>query len=138
MEIQGQCHCGNIAFTLQTSVPDADIELRACDCSFCRAHGAKAWSDPNGRTEILVQNNAKLQRYVFALNTSEFLLCSNCGVYVASVLTDTGKSWSTVNMRLTRLRDKTAASVSYDSESAEERIQRRQNGWTPTKVVYAT
>jgi hypothetical protein len=138
MKIQGQCHCSNIAFTVQTSVAEADVELRACDCSFCRAHGAKAWSDPHGQAEIFVQNNAKLQRYCFSLKTAEFYICGNCGVYVASVLTDSGKSWSTFNMRLTKLYDEPATPVNYDSESTVERVQRRKDVWTPTKVLFAT
>ncbi len=137
MNIRGQCHCGKLKFSIQTSIGESSIRLRACNCGFCRAHGAKAWSDPDGQTEIFVRNAAELQAYKFALETAEFLICKNCGVYLAAVLKEGSKLWSTVNMRLTSLRGLPAASVDYGSESAAERIKRRKHAWTPTTISFA-
>src|SRR5262249_41360754 len=37
----GGCHCGNLAFRFEASAPLETLGLRADQCSFCRAHGAR-------------------------------------------------------------------------------------------------
>jgi hypothetical protein len=135
MLIQGQCHCGNLAFELSTEVSESQIEPRACDCTFCRTHGAKNWSDPNGKTIIRVKERRSLQKYTFALMTADFFICRVCGAYLGAVLRDEDGMWSTVNMRLTRFHDLPASLASYGSEEAKERIFRRKRAWTPTTVI---
>jgi DNA-3-methyladenine glycosylase I len=39
--LSGRCHCGNIELAFESSVPAEQLPLRACVCSFCRAHGAR-------------------------------------------------------------------------------------------------
>ncbi len=47
---------------------------------------------------IAVRDPAKLRRYRFGLKTADFLLCSDCGVYIGALLEDGGKAWFTVNV----------------------------------------
>jgi len=37
-EHRGGCHCGNLRVTLRLTQEPAEMHLRACGCSFCRAH----------------------------------------------------------------------------------------------------
>ncbi|MGI9301753.1 MAG: hypothetical protein ACR2RB_03465 [Gammaproteobacteria bacterium] len=133
--ITGQCHCGNVSFELSTSVPVSGIEARACDCSFCRVHGAQNWTDANGSATIRVKDSNQLQRYLFALRTAEFLICTTCGAYAGAVFSDSEGTWSTVNLRLTGLSGITERTASFGGEQTSERIARRKRLWTPTKLV---
>ena len=44
MEHRGGCHCGNLAVHLRLSQALEDMPLRACGCSFCRAHNTRTTS----------------------------------------------------------------------------------------------
>ena len=46
--LTGRCHCGNISVTFETNLDPANMEPRACQCSFCRMHSTAAVSDPDG------------------------------------------------------------------------------------------
>jgi len=77
-------------------------------------------------------------RYRFGLGTADFMVCRRCGIYVAAVLSpDEGSAYATVNVncfdRMAEL-TQTVASVSYEAESASERIARRRARWTPARV----
>ena len=91
---EGGCHCGAIRMTYSSAVPAAEHALRACQCSFCRRHGSIAVSDPDGAVEIRIGDEAKASRYRFGLGTADYIVCRECGVYVAAVMTEGGKSWS--------------------------------------------
>lgn len=132
--VTGACHCGNISFRIETAIPAADIIARACDCSFCRMHGATTWSDPAGQAEIHIRDPDKLQKYRFALHSADFLICAECGVYVGAVLTDGEQVWSTLNLRLSG-EEPAVERASYGSENLENRIERRKMSWTPTRIL---
>jgi diamine N-acetyltransferase len=130
---EGSCHCGAIGFTFRTlSSPDS-WRVRACQCRFCRRHGARTTADPNGNVSFRVSDDSQVQRYRFALGTADFLLCRECGVYIAAVLTSPRGQFSTVNVNtISGLRNVAdAAATSYDGESSDQRQQRRQCQWTP-------
>lgn len=44
----GACHCGRLRVRYTTQIRPEDWQLRACDCSFCRRHGARTTTDPSG------------------------------------------------------------------------------------------
>ena len=46
---RGSCHCAAIGFSFQTRLSVDQWSVRACQCQFCRAHGALTTSDPTGR-----------------------------------------------------------------------------------------
>lgn len=136
----GGCHCGSLQFEFLTAAAPEDMEIRADQCGFCRRHAARAVSDPNGRVIIRVQRQEHLQRYRFGLRTADFLLCSNCGVYVASAMADGDDLYAIVILnafdaaeRFTR----TPRPVDYDSEDISARRQRRRTRWTPADLEVA-
>ena len=70
-----RCHCGALSARYQTAQPVASWNVRACQCSFCRAHDALSISDPAGRLEFSARSPERLQRYRFGSGITEFLLC---------------------------------------------------------------
>jgi hypothetical protein len=138
MLYRGQCHCGAIRVELVSDRSPGEQVLGACECSFCRKHNARAFSDPKARVTITASEPAQLQRYTFGLRTSEQILCRRCGVYVAMTLVERNQTWSVVNVdalddralfiRAPEPRD-------YSSESREERIRRRKARWCPTILI---
>ncbi len=134
--IRGKCHCGNLSFELSTDFLLAEIQARTCDCSFCRLHGAKNWSDPNGKAIIRINNGSQLQKYCFGLMTADFYICMVCGAYLGAILSDTDGIWSTVNLRLSEF-TVTEQVASYGSEDVSSRVRRRKRMWTPTTILEA-
>ncbi len=134
--LHGQCHCGAIQVTLATGKTADALQVRACQCGFCTRHGAMTVSDPDGHATFVVREG-QLQAYQFATRTGTSLICQTCGVYVGVMLKDGGDVWSVMNVRglaVTELLNRTAEPVSYDNETAEQRIARRKAKWTPTKI----
>lgn len=104
---------------------------------FCRMHGARTTSDPEGRVSFRVSDERQLQRYRFALRTADFSVCRTCGVYVAAVLTSPSGEFATVNVNTIRgaLTVADAEPTTYDGESPEQRKMRREDQWTPVVKV---
>lgn len=134
--LQGECHYGAIQARLVTSKPADDLQVRACQCGFCTRHGAITVSDPNGRATFMIREG-QLQAYQFATRTGTSLICQTCGVYVGVMLEDGDDVWSVMNVRglaVGELLNRTADPVSYDIETAEQRVARRKSKWTPTEI----
>ena len=132
--IEGACHCGNLSFELSTEQHPQDIIARACDCGFCRMHATRNWSDPNGWARLKVRDGSALKRYRFGYKAIDFMVCTECGGYAGAVLSDHDGSWASLNLRLTKYRDVPEAPASYGSQSADERVARRKEVWTPVRV----
>jgi hypothetical protein len=138
MLYKGQCHCGAVRVELVSDRSPNEQVLGACQCSFCRKHNARAFSDPNTRVTITASEPAKLQRYTFGLKTSEQILCRRCGVYVAMTLVESDRAWSVVNVDTLddrALFTRAPEPRDFSSESREERIARRKARWCPTTLV---
>lgn len=132
--IVGACHCGNISYDLDASVRVEGLGLRACQCSFCRAHGARTTSDPNGEIRIHVRDREKLQRYRFGLKTADFLICRGCGVFVGALMAANGKQFFTVNANTFKpppAYDIIAVAKEFGAEDVGGRTDRRTQTWTP-------
>ena len=128
----GTCHCEAIGFLYETAVVPAGWPMRACGCRFCRAHGAATTSDPGGALELSCRDASQLMRYRFGLGTADFWLCRTCGVYLGAATSD--GQFGIINTRA--LIDRPAALpapqlMSYDGETAAERVARRHLRWTP-------
>ena len=137
VKYKGGCHCGNIGLEFHTAIAPGDLEIRECQCSFCRKHAARAASDPSGQLIISVENSDKLNRYKFALGTAEFLICRECGVYVGSVTIETDDQRGIVIVNALEDRekfDRGPQAVSYDGEDEEYRISRRASKWMPVSL----
>jgi hypothetical protein len=80
-----------------------------------------------------ITDPAKLHRYRFASRTADFLLCRDCGTYVAAVVVLPSGQFATLNVNaiagIAALSD--ANLVSYEGESDEQRRTRREERWTP-------
>jgi hypothetical protein len=131
---EGGCHCGNLAYVFEASAGLDVLGLRADMCGFCRAHGARNTSDPNGAMRIFVRDEARLERYRFGLKTADFLICKTCGVYIGALLAENGKEWFTVNVN--SFKNKPALDFpivphDFDAEDVAGRIARRKARWTP-------
>jgi hypothetical protein len=130
----GGCHCSALGFTYRTALPVEEWSVRACQCSFCLAHAAISTSDPSGALAFIVNDPAALQRYRFGLRTTDFLLCTRCGVYVGAQIKTERKAFGILNTRALApspagLRHPLPAN--YDSEDGNRRIARRETLWTP-------
>ena len=134
----GGCHCGNIVVEFETAIDPADLEIRECQCSFCRKHGARAAADPDGVLVFRVIDDQKLHRYMFGLRTAEFLVCRECGVYVGSTTRDMDNKRGIIIVHTLDDREKFTQkpqAISYDSENEAERLQRRNERWTPASLT---
>lgn len=132
---EGGCHCGNLTYVFEAGAGLDVLGLRADMCGFCRAHGARNTSDPNGTIRIQVRDKNLLERYRFARKTADFLICKRCGVYIGALLED---KWFTVNANTFNERpplDFPAVPHDFDAETTEERIARRKHNWTPVTEI---
>src|SRR5215472_7215529 len=132
----GRCHCGSIGYSFSTERRPRDWTIRACQCSFCRGHGARTTSDPHGSVEYFLEQPDRLQRYRFGLNLTDFLICNCCGVYVGAVTEISSALLAVVNINVLHPCPpdiQGALSMSYDGESIDARNRRRQSAWTPCR-----
>lgn len=133
----GKCHCGGITVAFETGIAPEMADVRECQCSFCRIHGARAASDPAGRLTFAEATPGALHRYRFGLRTADFLVCNGCGAYMGCILTAEDGAWGVVN--LNTLDDRTRfvrppAPFDYDNEDTAGRIARRKQRWTPAEI----
>lgn len=134
----GSCHCGNLKVTFETAKPPAHLSVRACDCSFCRRHGAHTVSDPDGRVRLTIADPARLSRYRFALKTADFLVCRECGVYMGAVYAEGAAAYATINVNAFETAEgfsEPPTPVNYDQETEAERRARRKARWTPVEEI---
>lgn len=133
---EGTCHCEAIGFAFHTLLPSESWMVRACQCSFCRAHGARTTSDPNGSVIFHISTALQPYRYQFGAKSADFLVCDTCGVYLAAVLTSAAGRFATLNVNTicTSIQIPDATAVSYEGESLEQKIARREKRWTPVVI----
>ena len=127
---RGGCHCGLIRIAFESERP---LAPRACQCSFCRKHGARTVSDAEGAATI--EASLPPIRYRFASRSTDYLLCARCGVYLGAVFGAPEARIATLN--LNAFDDPhpgiEAVPVSYEGESDEAKAERRRQRWTPLR-----
>ena len=129
----GGCHCGALRITFESAQAPAELQRRACQCSFCRSHSGVTVSDPDGALRIDAKADA-LVRYQFGLKVSDFLICARCGVYIGATYFEGEEAWGIVNVNALHERDAFTApleAISYDGETPGSRGTRRKTRWTP-------
>ena len=134
MLFEGACHCGDVLVSFETTL-DAP-QLRACQCSFCRAHGAKTTSDSAGQLTIELATPAPF--YKFGARVADVIICPRCGCYIASSIGGPGGRVATLNVvgaHIEGLRDRPAEAISYDDEAPDAKRARRLTKWTPTTLL---
>jgi hypothetical protein len=129
----GQCHCGHVRVSFRAS--DEHLKVRACQCGFCRRHGAKSVTDTDGFADIAT--HGPIHRYRFGLMTADYLICPECGTYVGSALEADGITRVSLNaagLRMQPWADADAEPVDYSGETLHERLDRRRERWTPARI----
>lgn len=134
MTLAGHCHCGAVRVALETAKPPGELPLRACQCGFCRTRGALTTADPDGRLSV----EGAIDRYRFGLKITDFLICAECGTYVAAVSEVEGRTLGVVNVLgsgLAGFEGRVSEPMNYDGEDAGGRLGRRAGRWMPAVVV---
>jgi hypothetical protein len=135
MIYRGACHCGVVSATYETDQP---VRLRADGCGFCSSRGVKSASDPEGRLELTASK--PLTRYRFGHKTADFLICPDCGTYVATHMDGPGGAIGVINvvgLGINDLKHLPVTLTSLEGESTEERVARRVSRWTPMILTEA-
>ena len=138
LHYHGACHCGGIKVHLRNQKTPSELRSRACQCNFCRLHGASFTSDAAGALSI--KTSGPVNRYRMGTGTAEFHVCANCGVVPAATWKrDDGKLLSVVRVQCLDIRDelekyKKEWSVEHELDNPEERFSRRSRTWTPTEI----
>jgi hypothetical protein len=130
----GSCHCGALGFEYHTALEPAAWPVRACQCSYCRAHGAACTSDPAGSVEFTHEKPKLLSRYRFGHKSADFIFCSRCGSYLGAMTDVSGRTLAVINVNVLDPRPNElpdAQPISYDGETSEARESRRAMRWTP-------
>lgn len=132
MNHAGKCHCGAIRVAFETDKP---LAPRACQCGFCRKHGARTVSDPQGSAELTL--GPETVRYRFGTGTTDFIICGRCGVYVGALAEIDGETYVTLNVNAfdDPRPELEATPVSYDGEDAAAKEDRRRAYWTPARFA---
>jgi hypothetical protein len=132
MLIHGSCHCGNLGFELAWEPTPEFIPARACDCTFCTAHGGVWTANRAASLRLSVADPSAHSRYAFGTRTAEFHLCARCGVVAAATSEIDGRVYAVVNVNT--FKDVDAAllrpgTVSFDGEETDARLARRARNW---------
>ena len=98
-KLEGSCHCGNIKIEVALIRAPNEYIPRACDCEFCRKHGASYISDPAGSLVIKVRDAQLLNNYHQGSGTAEMLICANCGVLIGGAYRAEGHVFVAINTR---------------------------------------
>ena len=135
--LSGCCHCGKIRLEVSLAQALAAYAPRACDCSFCRKHGAAYVSDPAGEMRVLIADPRVLVRYRQGSGQAEFLICGDCGVLMAVCCEDQGRRFGAVNaMVLDQVAGVAAAVVASPQKlGAEDKRGRWKSLWFPKVSV---
>ena len=136
----GRCHCGNIRFEFDSSVPRSELPVRVCGCAFCIRHGARYTSDPGGAVRVEIDDGELVQRYAFGHRTAEFILCRRCGCVLLATSVIDGNTYAVININVTNEPEAFScppAAFDYDDETVEERLTRRKENWIGTVTMPA-
>lgn len=98
-ELRGGCHCGALTLDVALSQAASQYTPRACDCAFCRRHGASWLSDAQGRLSLHARDATSVTRYRQGSEQAEFVACAHCAVLVAVVCEADGHRYAAVNAR---------------------------------------
>jgi hypothetical protein len=134
--LRGGCHCGKLAIAFDTRCAPAGLHPRACDCSFCRKHGAAWLSDAAGHLEVTVGKSGALREYRQGSGHARFLLCADCGVLVAVVFGSGQDMLGAVNAACLEGAALFGAAVVVSPQAlgGEAKIARWRQLWMPATV----
>lgn len=132
MLIDGKCHCGNIAFTLEWEGSQREIPARECGCSFCIKHGGVWTSNPDSTLRVTIGDPSLVSKYVFGTRTATFHVCSRCGSVPLVTSEIANQLYAVVNVNVLENINQSLlrrTSSNFEGESLESRLVRRQRNW---------
>ena len=135
MLINGHCHCGNIAFSLDWPGEPSEIPARACGCSFCVKHGGVWTSKPGAILDLRVDDPAAASRYEFGTGTATFHVCARCGAVPVVTSEVADRLYAVVNVNTFEGVDPSLlrrADANFDGEDVDARLARRARNWIDT------
>jgi hypothetical protein len=135
--LSGGCHCGNIRVELSLARPPDSYHPRACDCDFCRKHGAAYVSDPHGSLAVHIGDETHAGRYRQGSGQAELLLCRRCGVLVGALYRADTRVYAAVNARVIEPAARFGAEQPVSPQTLEPRDKARrwQEIWFPSVRV---
>jgi hypothetical protein len=129
-KVNGACHCGNIQVDMELTREPHTYDPRACDCDFCRKHGAAYVSDAQGSLRIRIKDEREITRYRQGSGLADCLVCRNCGVLVSVCYRSEGRLYATVNANVAAgVNFGTEKSVSPKKLSDSAKVGRWQDIW---------
>ncbi len=135
MVIQGRCHCGNIQVRFSTRRSESELGPKTCSCRFCSAQAAVYIADAKGSCSIEIIDPEAVTYYRFGERTTDYLICTRCGIFIATLIRVAPKSWSALNLNTTEYAALPAGEDSaWQDQTAAERVIFRQTRWTPTTI----
>jgi hypothetical protein len=136
--IQGRCHCGNIQAHFSTRRSESELGPRTCSCRFCSAQAAVYIADAKGSCSIEIIDPEAVTYYRFGERTTDYLICTRCGIFIATLICEGPRSWSALNLNTTEYAALPAGEDSaWQDQTAAERVIFRQTRWTPTRIQTA-
>ena len=138
--IEGRCHCDNIAYRVGWPGDGRDIPVRACGCTFCTKHGGAWTSHPEAELAATIRDESAVSRYRFGTATAEFFVCARCGVvpFVVSKIDD--RRYAVVNVNTFEGIDPSALArtpADFDGEDTGDRLARRKRNWIGSVSIAA-
>ena len=136
--LHGNCHCGSIRVMMECSTSHEKLQVRACQCGFCRPRGVRTISDPEGRAIVRASHPGALNRYRFGLRLADYLLCAACGTYIAAIQPDEAPI-GVVNvggLGVPEFEGRSPDPVDYGGETGDDRLARRRSYWMPIEIAY--
>lgn len=127
----GGCHCGDVRVDLELVREPVTYHPRACDCDFCRKHGAAYVSDPQGSLSIRLQDAGSMSSYRQGSGAAECIFCRNCGVLIGALYRSDGRIWGAINAKIVESPTSFGAEevVSPKKLSGDEKEKRWQDIW---------
>lgn len=132
MRIDGQCHCGNIAYALTWPGGANEIPARACDCTFCTKHGGVWTSHPDAGLRVSIKKRADVSVYAFGTETAQFHVCRRCGVVPVVTCELDQKLYAVVNVNSFNAGSAIAlqrSAATFEDEDVASRLARRKQNW---------
>ena len=126
---RGGCHCGRLAYEARLTQPLSTYAPRACDCSFCRKHGAAWISDADGDLTLRVRGD--VVRYRQGSGQAEFIACPHCAVVVMVTAEVDGEGYGAINARTLDASGELAAerTASPQALDAGQKVERWSQLW---------
>lgn len=96
MRYKGSCHCGKVAFEVESDLSGGAVN---CNCSICSRKGALLIAVPRDALKLL-SPETDLQKYTFNKHTIVHRFCRTCGMHpFADDSADKGERMAYVNIR---------------------------------------